>query len=390
VDGHLYQRGKTKAWYLLYDVPVAPGEKRRQRNVRIGRMPKAEAESRKRELLRRIDEGLESKPIPLNAEAYLTGWLESVRHSLAAKTHERYASLLCKHVISVIGAIQIGRLTSDHVEMIYDRLRSKGLSQRTCLHVHRVLHTAFADAVRRRKLKENVVGQLKAPRVEMRELTPVSSDQMRTLIRAAQGTRLAVPVALAAVTGLRRGELLALRWRNVRLDKQGSLYITEALEQTRQLGVRFKPPKGKSRRLIPLSREGVAILSAHKAHQDQELRRVAECYADNDLVFCNPGGAPWPPDTFSKQFSAIATAAGLRGFRFHDIRHAFATLTLADGRPVKEVQLLLGHSTANTTLSFYARPVQGLGREAVGRLSRSLLRIRKGSGVSLPNVTKSP
>ena len=86
----------------------------------------------------------------------------------------------------------------------------------------------------------------------------------------------------------------------------------------------------------------------------------------------------------------IATAVGLRGFRFHDIRHAFATLTLADGRPVKEVQLLLGHSTANTTLSFYARPVQGLGREAVSKLSRSLLRIRKGSESSLPNVTKSP
>ena len=269
VEGHLYQRGKTKAWYLLYDVPVAQGEKRRQRNVRIGRMPKeAEAEARKRAFLGRIDEGLESKPVPLSAEEYLTSWLESVRHSLAAKTYERYASLLRKHAIPVIGEIQIGRITSDHVEMIYDRLRSKGLSQRTCLHVHRVLHTAFADAVRRRKLRENVVGQLKAPRVEMHELTPVSSDQMRTLIRAAREIPLAVPVALAAVTGLRRGELLALRWRNVLLKKQGSLYITEALEQTRELGIRFKPPKGKSRRLIPLSREGVAILSAHKVNQD--------------------------------------------------------------------------------------------------------------------------
>jgi integrase len=387
VDGHLYQRGRSKAWYLLYDVPVAPGEKRRQRNVRIGRMPKAEAEARKRELLRRIDEGLEAKPVALKAEDYVAGWLESVRHSLAAKTHERYASLLRKHVVPVIGGILIGRVTSDHIETIYDRLRAKGLSQRTCLHVHRVLHTAFADAVRRKKLKENVVGQLRAPRVDMRELTPVSFDQMRTLIRAAEETRLAVPVALAAVTGLRRGELLALRWRNVRLDKQGSLYITEALEQTRELGVRFKAPKGKSRRLIPLSREGVSILSAHKTHQEHERQGIAS-YADHDLVFCNPDGAPWAPDTFSKQFSAIAATARLRGFRFHDIRHAFATLTLADGRPIKEVQLLLGHSTASTTLSFYARPVQGLGREAVGKLSRSLL--RKGSRASLPNVTKSP
>lgn len=345
---------------------------------------------RKRELLRRVDEGTSPEPASQDAEQYLTGWLESPKHLLAAKTNERYSSLLRLHAIPIIGRIQLGRITSDHVEMIYDRLRAKGLSQRTCLHVHRVLHTAFADGVRRKKLKENVVAQLKAPRVDFRELTPITHHQMRLLIQLAQGTRLAAPVALAAVTGLRRGELLALRWRNVRLDKEGSVYVAEALEQTRQLGVRFKPPKAKSKRLIPLSPEATTILTAHKATQDEQKRRAGAAYCDNDLVFCNPDGEAWPPDTFSKQFADIANLADLRGFRFHDVRHAFATLTLADGRSVKEVQLLLGHSTANTTLSFYAHPVHGLGREAVNRLSRSLLRRRKGPKTSLPNVTKSP
>jgi integrase len=390
VEGHLYQRGKSKAWYLLYDAPVVPGEKRKQRNIRIGKMSKAEAVIRKRELLRRVDEGTSSEPVPQDAEQYLTGWLESQKHLLAAKTHERYSSLLRLHAIPIIGRIQLGRITSDHIEMVYDRLRAKGLSQRTCLHVHRVMHTAFADGVRRKKLKENVVNQLKAPRVEDRELAPITYDQMRELIGTAQGTRLAVPVALTAVTGLRRGELLALCWRNVRLDKEGSVYVAEALEQTRRLGIRFKPPKAKSKRLIPLSPEAIAMLAAYKAEQDDQKQHAGAVYVDNDLVFCNPDGAPWPPDTFSKQFSAIAKVAGLHGFRFHDIRHAFATLTLADGRPVKEVQLLMGHSTASTTLSFYAHPVHGLGREAVNRLSRSLLRRRKGPEASLPNVTKSP
>jgi integrase len=174
------------------------------------------------------------------------------------------------------------------------------------------------------------------------------------------------------------------------LDKEGSVYVAEALEQTRRLGIRFKPPKAKSKRVIPLSPEAIAMLAAYKADQDDQKQHAGAVYVDNDLVFCNPDGAPWPPDTFSKQFSAIAKVVGLHGFRFHDIRHAFATLTLADGRPVKEVQLLMGHSTANTTLSFYAHPVHGLGREAVNRLSRSLLRRRKGPEASLPNVTKSP
>lgn len=81
---------------------------------------------------------------------------------------------------------------------------------------------------------------------------------------------------------------------------------------------------------------------------------------------------PWPPDTFTAQFGKMASMVGLKGFRFHDVRHAFATLTLANGTPLKEVQALMGHSTANTTLSFYARTMEGLGREAVNNLARSL------------------
>ena len=97
------------------------------------------------------------------------------------------------------------------------------------------------------------------------------------------------------------------------------------------------------------------MLRAHKVSQDEAKRRAGDAYADNDLVFCNPDGSPWPPDTLSKQFADIAKLVGMQGFRFHDLRHAFATLALADGRPIKEVQVLMGHSTANTTLSFYAR-----------------------------------
>ena len=118
MEGHLYQRGKTKAWYLLYDVPIAQGEKRRQRNIRIGRMPKAEAEARKREFLRRIDEGFESKPVPLSAEEYLTGWLESSASFSGGENLRTVRVASAQHAIPVIGGIQIGRVTSDHIEVV--------------------------------------------------------------------------------------------------------------------------------------------------------------------------------------------------------------------------------------------------------------------------------
>jgi integrase len=197
-----------------------------------------------------------------------------------------------------------------------------------------------------------------------------SSDSIAPSTDAAAPTTY-VPVALAAVTGLRRGELLALRWSNVDIER-GSLFVAEALEQT-QNGVRFKAPKSRSsRRFVPLAPEAVAILRTHKAAQ-KAARSASRFYVENDLVLCNDDGTPWPPDTFTVQFAALAKLAGLQGFRFHDLRHAFASLTLADGRSVKEVQLLMGHSSANTTLSVYARAVEGLGREAVNGLARSLL-----------------
>lgn len=152
-----------------------------------------------------------------------------------------------------------------------------------------------------------------------------------------------------------------------------SLFVAESLEQTRKTGIRFKAPKSKSsRRFIPLAPEAVGILRGYRNTQDDAKKR-APFYVDNDLVFCNPDGQPWPPDTFTVQFAELAKGVGMKGFRFHDLRHAFASLTLADGRPIKEVQLLMGHSTANTTLSVYARSVEGLGRAAVDGLAKSLL-----------------
>jgi len=373
VEGSLTLRGKSKIWYLRYDERTVDG-KRRQRRVRIGRMSKTEAEARKRDLLRALDDGgWTEDPKGVTVAKYFETWLATQQNYLAANTHERYESILRVHVTPLIGTLRLTKVQPEHIRQVYRVAAEKGLSGRTCLHIHRVLHTAFNHAVLvDRLLKENPLERVKAPRPSEFEVKAMNPEQVRLLLEVAKGTRLEVPVALAAVTGLRRGELLALRWANVDLER-GSLFVAEALEQTRTSGVRFKAPKSKSsRRFIPLALESVEILRAHREAQNGAKKRAPFC-VDNDLVFCNPDGQPWPPDTFTVQFAQLAKNVGMKGFRFHDLRHAFASLTLADGRPIKEVQLLMGHSTANTTLSVYARAVEGLGRDAVNSLSRSLL-----------------
>ena len=242
---------------------------------------------------------------------------------------------------------------------------------RTSLHVHRALHAAFAYGVsEERALGENVVSRVKAPRPDDRAPAPVSRDHVCAIIAAANGTRLDVPLVLATTTGLRRGELLALRWSDVDFDR-ASLRVTQALEHTRSHGVRFKSPKSRSsRRLVPLAAECVELLRTHKATQDAVRARE---YADNDLVLPNPDGTPWPPDSFSVEFGKLARAAGCRGFRFHDLRHTFATFSPSSGGSIKDVQALLGHSSATLTLSTYAHVLEGAGRAVVNRLGSSLL-----------------
>jgi integrase len=218
---------------------------------------------------------------------------------------------------------------------------------------------------------------------------PINRDQIRFLIESAKGTRLEFPIAFTAVTGLRRGELLALRWQHVDLDR-GSLFIAESLEHSRARNerVRFKAPKSRtSRRVIPLASECVMLLRSHKDQQGDEKALAGAAYTDNDLVFPNPDGQPWPPDTFSTQFAKLAKSLGIRGFRFHDLRHAFASITLADGVSIKEVQTLMGHSSPVVTLSVYARSIEGLGdRRSTSSLVRSCF--RRGPKITLANVSK--
>ena len=255
-----------------------------------------------------------------SVEAFLNSWIEATQDRLAPRTAERYASIVKLHIVPIVGNVKLRRLDTGALRKIYKAVRKdRGLSDQTCLHVHRALHTALQYGVREERiLNENVVGRVKAPTVERRERAPLNREQIRILMAAARGTRLEVPITLAALTGLRRGELLALRWQHVDLDK-GSLFVAASLEHSRATSgrVRFKGPKSKtSRRVIPLAPECATLLRSHKAAQEQEKGLAAYLYVDNDLVFPNPDGCPWPPDTFTTQFRSSQRLLVCAGFGF--------------------------------------------------------------------------
>jgi integrase len=221
-------------------------------------------------------------------------------------------------------------------------------------------------------LKENVCDRVKAPRPEDRDLKPMKKADLELLLAASAKTRLEIPMVVAATSGLRRGELLALRWQDIDFDKM-SIFVSASLEDTRLHGVRLKGPKSKSsRRFIPLAPSVTQLLRAHKQEQEDLKKSSGGAYHDLGFVFSNPDGKPWPPNSFTSQFKKLARSVGLTDFRFHDVRHFFATVSLANGHPIKEVQTLLGHANPSVTLSIYARNLEGLGRKAVDELAESL------------------
>ncbi len=166
---------------------------------------------------------------------------------------------------------------------------------------------------------------------------------------------------------------MALRWRNI--DFEGKrIVVSQAVEETKLFGTRLKAPKSGKTRVIPLADNLVSVLRTHKEVQDAERVAIGAFYEENDLVFCNENGSIWPPDTLTKQFGKIRDLVGQKGFRLHDVRHAFASISLRDGTSIKEVSELLGHSTPAITLSTYAHTMQGQAREAVNRVADRFLK----------------
>lgn len=379
MKGYLHKIGKV--WYTTVDLPRLRGERRRQKEIRLGAVSKSEAQTKERQVLREVEEQSEFEAPDTTVEQLLQSWLAHIAPTTASqpispKTHERYVSIVRNQLVPHLGTIQLSKLSPRHITEMQTTLRQQGLSGTTCLHVHRVLHTALNFGVKNlRVVKSNAASAVRSPRASIRRLD-VDEQSIAMLLAAATGTRLEVPIMLAAMTGVRRGELLALRWQDVDFERK-RLVVSRSLEETKAFGLRFKTPKSGRVRVLPIADALLAALNAHKARQDADRRRLGPAYADHGLVFCNEDGSPWPPDTLTKQFGGIARGIGMKGFRFHDVRHGFASISLKQGTSVKEVSELLGHSSPLITLSTYAHTMEGVARDAVNRLADSLVDVSR-------------
>jgi len=302
---------------------------------------------------------------------YLARWLDGVRPSLRARTWERYEQILRVHVVPDVGKIPLARLTPQQVQRLYASRLNAGSSPMTVRHVHAVLHRALEQAVRWGLVARNVVGLTEPPRAARYEWMTLDETQTRRFLEESAGDRLDGLYVLAITTGMRQGELLALRWSDVDLER-GFLQVRATLERSSE-GVVIAEPKTKSsRRRVTLTKAAVGALRRHKVRQAQERLGLGEAWEGGDFVFTNLAGHTIDGSDLLRSFRALLRRAGLPRIRFHDLRHTAATLLLGRGIHPKIVQEQLGHAQVAITLDTYSHVSPTMQRDAVAALDAVL------------------
>jgi integrase len=285
-------------------------------------------------------------------------WVRHREHigKVRPRTAVVYRGYIARWIVPKIGRIRLAKLRPDDVQRVIDDAIEGGLSPRSVVQIHRIMHAAFKQAVRWKAMTYNPSDGVTPPEVKRLHPRIPEADAVARLLASIDPAYRA-PVALAAATGLRRSEACGLRWVAVMLDgKQPTLRVEGGLHRVRG-DLIVQPPKSEtSERVIPLPAVAAAMLKRHRVEQDERRLIAGPAWMDGDFVFDRGDGRPIDPDDVTRAFRVARTKAGLEGVRLHDLRHAFASLLVAAGTDPKLVSELMGHSDVSFTLRVYVHP----------------------------------
>ena len=347
--------------------PDAPGGRRW---LSVYGQTRADVEAKLAEAMAAKSKGITPPRGALSVAAYLGPWLDQAEADLKRSTAARYRGLIEKHIVPRIGHHRLTALTPAQVNAMTAAMIAAGQNPHSANHARSVLRTALNDAIRQGLLVRNAAALADPRSVEERPAEPMRPEEAQAIIEAFEGHPLHALVASALWTGLRMGELLALTWDHVDLDR-GELLVNRSLGRVAQVTQVWTTKTRGSTRAVPVAEPLCDILSAYKRRQ-REARIAAEEWDESwgDLVFCTSAGEPLKPGTVSGVFRDRLEAVELRRRRFDDLRHGAATLWLAAGVDLKTVSALLGHSTIATTANIYTSVLDSLKADAAQRMTR--------------------
>jgi integrase len=371
MKGHVRERSPGH-WAIILDLPdPETGKRRRKWHSFAG--TKREAQTECARLISDLSGGAYVEPARTTVQDFFERWLDHMKGQLTARSHERYTELACKNLIPLIGSVPLTKLRPTTISQAYAKALKNGrrdgkggLSPLTVQYMHRILRHALQQAVRWQLLVRNQADAVKPPKAQRKQMKALDADGTAAVIEAARDTSLFVPILLGVLCGMRRGEITALRWRSIDLER-GQLSIVASTEQTRD-GIREKCPKSGHGRTIALPSLVVDELWRHRLRQAEALLKLGVRLGDDRHVVTRADGEPVQPRSLTHAFEIFLRKQGLPRVRLHDLRHSHATHMLTSGVHPKIAQERLGHSSVAITLDLYSHVLPGLQADAAARV----------------------
>lgn len=376
--GSVTKRGAS--WSFVVDRGVDPVTGKRRQQRRSGFRTRQSAEEALRHTIRQLTDGTFVERTDQTVDEYLTEWLKGLtaRRQVKAKTVKSYEECVSR-VRPDLGPIRLQALKPVDVERCYSRLlteggrEGQGLHARTVLHTHRALHKAMADAERLGLVVRNAVARVTPPSAPISTSVDNvwSAEELKAFIESSAEEPLYPAFVLAATTGMRRGEVAALRWISVDLDT-GVLRVDESVIPVRGELV-FTPPKTKKGvRVLTLDSGTLAVLKAHRKRQAERQLALGPAWVETGRVFTLEDGSVLHPDKLSKRFDVWVRRSGLPRITFHGLRHTWATMAMEKGIHTKVVSDRLGHANISVTLDIYSKVRPAMDAEAAELVASDL------------------
>lgn len=376
MKGSIRERSPGRWAVILEQSDAATGKRKRKWHSFSGTKRQAQVECAR--LISAMKGGTYLEPDRTTVATFVDRWLDHVKAHVSPRSHERYTEIARKNLAPLIGGVVLNKLRPAQISEAYAAALASGrrdgkggLAPRTVHHMHRILKQALGQAVKWEILHRNPADAVDPPKVERKTMQTYDLSQTAKLIEAMRDRRLLVPALLAALCGLRRGEIAALRWRFIDLDA-GTMAVLESVEQMNNGTTRIKPPKSGRSRTVSLPATITQELRAHRVALAQDMLLLGKRLVADDFVCMHADGTMMAPMWITQEWIRTKRKLDLPGIRFHDLRHAHATHMLASGVHPKIASERLGHSKIGITLDLYSHVMPGMQEDAAARVDAAL------------------
>ncbi len=379
-----YFRKRGSKWSFSIDVGRDPETGKRKQKTVSGFKTKKEAEKACAELISQIENNEYIKESTDDYESYLLEYMENVaKHSIRPSTYELQLFICKKHIIPEIGNLKLKDIKPRHLQALYSRKMYTGLAASYIRNMHAIISKSLRKAAEWGAIKENIASLVTPPRIEKRQVRTWDLEETNKFLqeikkRKTGNSKLYIAYILAIYCGMRKGEILGLRWKDCDLEK-GIIRIQQTLVKTKGK-LYFQEPKTKgSIRTIKVPDLAIQTLKAHKLKQKEIKLATSSAYEDHDLVVANWTGSMIDPADINADFKIACKFADVPQIRFHDLRHTHATLLLQLGENPKVVSERLGHADVSITLNTYSHVLPTMQENLAQNFNTAMQNIKKNS-----------